>query len=64
MEKLHGIDEHRIPVACINAPLAPGSYAEWSAALATFLGWDVYRPGTDHQPPAPSPSPSPSPSHG
>ncbi|MEU6971968.1 hypothetical protein AB0A71_30390 [Kitasatospora aureofaciens] len=50
VEKLHGIDEHRIPVVCINTPLSPNSYAEWSAALATFLGWDVYRPGTDHQP--------------
>ncbi|MQS16024.1 hypothetical protein F7Q99_28205 [Streptomyces kaniharaensis] len=37
-------------MVCINTPLSPGSYAEWSAALATFLGWDVYRPGTDHQP--------------
>jgi hypothetical protein len=49
-EELHGINEHRTPVVCINTPLAPNSYPDWSAALATFIGWDVYRSGTDHQP--------------
>lgn len=36
-EKLHGIDDTRIPVICITAPPTPGSPADWSAALATFL---------------------------
>jgi hypothetical protein len=49
-EELHGINDSRTPVVCINTPLSPNNYAEWSATLATFIGWDVYRMGTDHQP--------------
>ncbi|MFJ5893343.1 hypothetical protein [Streptomyces californicus] len=49
-EKLHGIDDTHIPVVCINAPPTPGTPADWSAALATFLGWDLYRPDTDNRP--------------
>ncbi|MDI3390656.1 hypothetical protein QIS99_31340 [Streptomyces sp. B-S-A8] len=49
-EKLHGIDDDRIPVVCINAPPTPGTPADWSAALATFLGWDLYRTDTDNRP--------------
>lgn len=49
-EKLHGIDDTRIPVVCINAPPTPGTPADWSAALATFLGWDLYRTGPDNRP--------------
>ncbi|ASY36474.1 hypothetical protein [Streptomyces sp. CLI2509] len=43
-EKLRGIDDTRIPVVCINTPPTPGTPADWSAALSTFLGWDLYRP--------------------
>ncbi|MGA5474073.1 hypothetical protein ACPCUK_35535 [Streptomyces arboris] len=49
-EKLHGIDDARIPVVCINAPPTPGTPADWSAALATFIGWDLYRSDTDSRP--------------
>ncbi|WP_162952188.1 ATP-binding protein [Streptomyces griseorubiginosus] len=49
-EKLYGIDDSRIPVVCINAPPEPGTPADWSAALAAFLGWDLYRPDTQQRP--------------
>lgn len=49
-EKLHGIDDSRIPVVCVNAPPEPGTPADWSAALAVFLGWDLYRPDTQQRP--------------
>ncbi|WP_055566882.1 hypothetical protein [Streptomyces atriruber] len=43
MEKLYGIDDRVIPVVCLNTPPTPGSPADWSAAMAAFLGWDLYR---------------------
>ncbi|MER6145194.1 hypothetical protein ABT174_35110 [Streptomyces sparsogenes] len=49
-EKLHGIDDDRIPVICVNAPPEQGSPADWSAALAVFIGWDLYRPDTEQRP--------------
>ncbi|MBY8864487.1 ATP-binding protein [Streptomyces sennicomposti] len=49
-EKLHGIDDSRIPVVCVNAPPEPGTPADWSAALAVFIGWDLYRPDTEQRP--------------
>ncbi|MFC8717073.1 hypothetical protein [Kitasatospora sp. NPDC057198] len=50
LEKRQGVDDSRIPVVCINTPPDPGSAADWSAALAVFLGWDLYRPDTDQRP--------------
>ncbi|MFD7461103.1 MULTISPECIES: hypothetical protein [unclassified Streptomyces] len=49
-EKLHGIDDDRIPVVCVNAPPEQGTPADWSAALAVFIGWDLYRPDTEQRP--------------
>ncbi len=49
-EKLHGIDDDRIPVVCVNAPPEQGSSADWSAALAMFIGWDLYRSDTEQRP--------------
>lgn len=49
-EARHGIDDDRIPVVCINVPPLPDTPADWSAALASFLGWDLYRPDTDNRP--------------
>ncbi|MFE2326908.1 hypothetical protein ACFXD5_23795 [Streptomyces sp. NPDC059385] len=49
-EKLHGIDDSLIPVVCVNAPPEQGSPADWSAALALFIGWDLYRPDTEQRP--------------
>lgn len=49
-EKLHGIDDDRIPVVCVNAPPEQGSSADWSAALAVFIGWDLYRSDTEQRP--------------
>ncbi|MCX4803106.1 hypothetical protein OG594_15835 [Streptomyces sp. NBC_01214] len=49
-EKLHGIDDSRIPVVCVNAPPEPGSPADWSATLAVFIGWNLYRSDTEQRP--------------
>ncbi|MFD8922314.1 hypothetical protein ACFV0Y_31490 [Streptomyces sp. NPDC059569] len=49
-EKLHGIDDSRIPVVCVNAPQEQGSPADWAAALAVFVGWDLYRSDTEQRP--------------
>ncbi|MFF3159184.1 hypothetical protein [Streptomyces sp. NPDC057910] len=43
LEKLYGVDDAVIPVVCLNTPPAPGTPADWSAVMATFLGWDLYR---------------------
>ncbi|MEN8651687.1 hypothetical protein ABCR94_13930 [Streptomyces sp. 21So2-11] len=49
-EKLHGINDDLIPVVCLNTPPEPGTPADWSAALAVFLGWDLYRPDIEQRP--------------
>lgn len=47
IEQLHGIDPHRIPVVCVNAPPTRDDAVNWSAQLAVFLGWDLYRGDVD-----------------
>jgi hypothetical protein len=50
LEQLHGIDDSIIPVLCLNTPPDPGAPADWSAAMATFLGWDLYRTDAEGRP--------------
>ncbi|GCE01843.1 hypothetical protein [Embleya hyalina] len=47
IEQLHGTDANRIPVVCVNAPPSRDDAVNWSAQLAVFLGWDLYRRDVD-----------------
>ncbi|WP_439681306.1 TniB family NTP-binding protein [Embleya sp. MST-111070] len=47
VEKWHGIDANRIPVVCINTPPTRDDLVNWSAQIAVFLGWDLYRRDPD-----------------
>ncbi|MFE3206342.1 hypothetical protein [Embleya sp. NPDC059237] len=47
IEQLHGTDPNRIPVVCVNAPPSRDDAVNWSAQLAVFLGWDLYRRDVD-----------------
>ncbi|RGD56407.1 ATP/GTP-binding protein [Kitasatospora xanthocidica] len=47
MEQLCGIDPNRIPVICVNAPPSRDDAVNWSAQIAVFLGWDLYRRDID-----------------
>ncbi|BFV54928.1 hypothetical protein KCMC57_up63560 [Kitasatospora sp. CMC57] len=47
IEQLYGIDPNRIPVICVNAPPSRDDAVNWSAQIAVFLGWDLYRRDVD-----------------